>query len=170
MTLSELVLNVLFYFFALLAVAGSLTVALSRNIVRTAFSLAGTLCAVAALYALAGAEFVFAVQVLVYVGGIVVLIVFAVMLTHKIADVRISNASAPAPVAFFVTLCLLYSLLLIIVSEVWSAPGTKAVTTRDIGGALMNEYLLPFEVVSVLLLAALVGAAYLARKEVKSEE
>ncbi|OHB76104.1 MAG: hypothetical protein A2Z34_10605 [Planctomycetes bacterium RBG_16_59_8] len=169
MTWGEIVVNVCFYLFALGAVAGALTVARSQNIVRTAFALAGLLLAIAALYALAGADFIAAIQGLIYVGGIVVLVIFAVMLTHRISDVRVSNASTPTPAAFFIILCLLYSIGMVIVTRPWGEGGWqgKNPTTEGIAKLLMGEYLLPFEVVSLLLLIAMIGAAYLARKEVR---
>jgi NADH-quinone oxidoreductase subunit J len=169
------VLNVLFIGFALAAMAGALFVAVSRNIVRSAFSLLMVLFSVAALYALSKVDFIFAVQVLVYVGGILVLIIFAVMLTHKIVDVNVSNESAPTPWAAAATLCLLIILVLVIavMSQRWylatEVPRIPADApwTEKVGEALMTRYLYPFEIVSVLLLACLIGAAYLARKEVK---
>jgi NADH-quinone oxidoreductase subunit J len=254
-------------------------VAASKNIVRSAFALLVVLFSAAALYAVMKADFIAAAQVLIYVGGILVLIIFAVMLTHKITDVKLSNESTPGPAAFCACLCLLFSLVVVILftakwqreseeirvpaggNEVFlrqyqgdgstglasggsafegsvvlavrvdrpngdvkqvtftavSAKGTKTATvpftlgvtraalsgldegdwhwsasllgvdgelarvdspaardftvykgvTEPIAMALAGPYLLAFEVVSVLLLAALVGAAFLARKEVK---
>ena len=114
MGLSDLVVNVLFYVFALAAVAGALGVAASRNIVRSAFALLAVLFSAAALYAIMRADFIAGAQVLIYVGGILVLIIFAVMLTHRITDVKISNDSTPGPAAFCAVLCLLFALVVII--------------------------------------------------------
>src|SRR5687767_13014036 len=114
MATSEIVLNGVFYVLAIAAVAGSVAVATSRNIVRSAFALLAVLFAAAALYALMKADFIAAAQVLIYVGGILVLIIFAVMLTHRITDVKISNESTPGPAAFCACLCLLFSLAVII--------------------------------------------------------
>src|SRR5437762_11166772 len=91
MDVSEIVLNVVFYALAVAAVGGAVAVAASRNIVRSAFALLSVLFSAAALYALMKADFIAAAQVLIYVGGILVLIIFAVMLTHRITDVNISN-------------------------------------------------------------------------------
>src|SRR5436309_4446362 len=82
-----------FYGFALLTIASAAAVAFSSNIVYSAFSLMGTLFGVAALYVFLAADFVAAAQVLIYIGGILVLILFAVMLTHRIANVQVSNRS-----------------------------------------------------------------------------
>jgi NADH:ubiquinone oxidoreductase subunit 6 (subunit J) len=111
---SEVLVNGLFYLFALIAIAGAVGVAASRNIVRSAFALLAVLFAAAALYALMKADFIAAAQVLIYVGGILVLIIFAVMLTHRITDVKISNDSTPGPAAFCAVLCLLFALVVII--------------------------------------------------------
>lgn len=202
METGEILVNVVFYAVALAGLGGALAVALSRNIVRSAFSLLLVLFSVAGLFALMKADFLFGIQVLVYVGGILVLIVFAVMLTQRIADVRVSNESAPGPVAFAAVLLVLFTIcFLVLTYPAWpradlsdealgdryaraaadlaaesrAAGGEGAARpdpecrsmTRTMGYALMSRYLLPFEAVSMLLLAALVGAAFLARKEVR---
>ena len=173
--------TLLFYAFAGVAVTAALGVALSRNIVRSAFALLAALFSVAGLYALAGADFLAAIQMLFYVGGILVLILFAVMLTHRISDVRLSNATAPGPLALLVTVLALIVLTAAVAGTSWTAPravpppaaaaatpGTET-ETRTVGRRLVGDDLLPFEVASVLLLAALVGAAHLARKEIKGK-
>lgn len=114
MGLGELVLNGIFYVLAAAAVAGGVAVATSRNIVRSAFALLAVLFSVAALYAVMKADFIAAAQVLIYVGGILVLIIFAVMLTHRITDVKLSNDSTPGPAAFCACLCLLFSLVIVV--------------------------------------------------------
>jgi len=111
---SEILLNVVFYGLAAAAVAGGVAVAISRNIVRSAFALLTVLFSVAALYAVMKADFIAAAQVLIYVGGILVLIIFAVMLTHRITDVKLSNDSTPGPAAFCACLCLLFSLVIVV--------------------------------------------------------
>jgi NADH:ubiquinone oxidoreductase subunit 6 (subunit J) len=134
MTAPEIVLNVLFYAFAAAAVGGALAVAAGRNIVRSAFALLAVLLAVASMYAIMKADFLAAAQVLIYVGGILVLIIFAVMLTHRIADVRLSNESAPGPAAFFACLCLLFALGVIVLSYgKWERDAAwKAVRVRGV--------------------------------------
>jgi NADH-quinone oxidoreductase subunit J len=114
MPASEVLVNVVFYVFAAAAVAGAVAVAASRNIVRSAFALLAVLFSAAAMYGLMRADFIAGVQVLVYVGGILVLIIFAVMLTHRITDVKLSNESAPGPAAFCACLCLLFSLAVVV--------------------------------------------------------
>src|SRR5690349_7739032 len=111
---SELVLNGVFYVLAAAAIAGAVAVATSKNIVRSAFALLAVLFSAAALYAVMKADFIAAAQVLIYVGGILVLIIFAVMLTHRITDVKLSNDSTPGPAAFCACLCLLFSLVIVV--------------------------------------------------------
>ena len=116
MAAPEVLLNVLFYAFAAAAVGGAVAVAAGRDIVRSAFALLAVLVSGAALYALMKADFLAAAQVLIYVGGILVLILFAVMLTRRISDVRVSNESTPGPAAFFACLCLLFALAVVVLS------------------------------------------------------
>lgn len=111
---ADILLNVVFYVLAGATVVGSVAVATSRNIVRSAFALLVVLFSVAGLYAVMKADFIAAAQVLIYVGGILVLIIFAVMLTHRITDVKLSNDSTPGPAAFCACLCLLFSLVVVI--------------------------------------------------------
>lgn len=111
--MSEAVVNVVFYALALWAVGGALAVALSRNIVRTSFALLAVLFAVAGLYGIMKSDLLLVVQMFIYVGGILVLIIFAIMLTHRITDVRVSNESSHDRSALFA--CLGIFLLLVAV-------------------------------------------------------
>lgn len=115
------------------------------------------------------ADFVAVIQVLVYVGGILVLYLFAVLMTLKISDAKISNASISIRLAIPALILLLILLGRMIFTTQWLvAPDLQmAPTTALIGSALLTEYLLPFELISVLLLGALVGAVASARREVK---
>ena len=161
--------TVIFYLVAAVTVVFAAIVAFSRNIVHSAFSLVGTFGGVAGIYVLLGADFVAAVQVLIYVGGILVLILFAVMLTHRIAEVQVTNRSVgriPALIAAGI-------LFLILVQTILETRWVKAKetgylpTTAQIGDLFLQDYLLPFELASVVLLVALIGAVILSRKEIK---
>ena len=158
-----------FYLIALLTIVSAGMVAFSRNIIYSAFSLLGTFMGVAGLYIFLGADFVAAVQVLIYVGGILVLILFAVMLTHRITDVAITNRAAGRIPALIVIGGLVYMLIQTVKTTPWHQ--AKAVvysaTTATIGDAFLYEYLLPFELASMVLLAAMIGAVVLSRKEIK---
>jgi len=159
----------IFYLLAAVTVGSAAVVAFSRNIVYSAFSLLGTFAGVAGLYVLLGADFVAGVQVLLYVGGILVLILFAVMLTHRIADVEITNRA----VGRIPALLLVGVFCFLLVQVIWETPWGKAEgvayvpTTAKIGELFLEQYLLPFELASLVLLAALIGAAVLSRKEIK---
>jgi NADH-quinone oxidoreductase subunit J len=160
--------TVVFYLLAALTVGSALGVALSDNVVYSAFALMGTLLGVAAMFVLLGADFLGAVQLLVYVGGILVLTLFAVMLTHRIADVHVSNrAVGRLPAAVLVGVVFAW-MVNVAGRAVWATgePGAAAPTTYGIGQVLLTDYALPFEVASVVLLAALIGAIVLSRKEV----
>ena len=158
-----------FYLIAIITVGSAAVVAFSRNIIYSAFSLLGTFAGVAGLYVFLGADFVAAVQVLIYVGGILVLILFAVMLTHRITDVEITNRAAgrlPGLIVVGVFLALLIQTVRetpwVRLKEVVHQP-----TTARIGDLFLENYLLPFELASLVLLAAMIGAVVLSRKELK---
>ena len=162
--------DLMFYLFGGIAAVSALGIVFSTNIVRTAVWLFGTLSAVAVLFFLLLANLLGAIQLLVYVGGVLILIVFGVMLTSKSPWMRF----APRPVEVIggvaVCLVLLIGLTTILLHTDWSAGAVAqegVVSVASFGEALLTDYLLPFEVASVLLLAAMVGAAYLARPEKK---
>jgi NADH-quinone oxidoreductase subunit J len=144
-------------------------VALSKNVVHSALALVVSLAGVAGLYVLLAADFLAAVQVLVYVGGILVLILFAVMLTNRISDVNVSNLSLGRGLAIPLGVVLATLIGVTALSVPWdtSAPSGANPTTTRLGNAFLDTYLLPFELASVVLLAALVGAVVIARKDVK---
>jgi NAD(P)H-quinone oxidoreductase subunit 6 len=158
-----------FYLVAIITVGSALMVAFSRNIIYSAFSLLGTFAGVAGIYVFLGADFVAAVQLLIYVGGILVLLLFAVMLTHRITDVEITNRAAGRIPALIVTGVFIY----LLVQTVRETPWVKAKeivyqpTTAIIGDLFLDSYLLPFELASLVLLAALIGAVVISRKEIK---
>lgn len=156
-----------FYGLAAVTVGSAALVAFSRNIVHSAFALLGMLMGAVGFYILLAADFVAMVQLLVYVGGILVLTLFAVMLTQGIADVTISNrAVAPAPARLTTALVGAVMLYALLHTRWQQAAGPVAVpTTHGIGDALLGRYVLPFELASVALLAALVGAVAIVRPE-----
>ncbi len=158
-----------FYLIAGLTVVSAMGVAFSNNIVYSAFALMGTLMGAAGLFVLLAADFVAVVQVLIYVGGILVLTLFAVMLTHRIADVRVSNRSLGRLPALVVIGAIGAVMMRAIVGTTWHqiAPETPVPTTYGIGDQFLTSYVLPFELASMVLLAALVGAVVLTRKELK---
>lgn len=154
-----------------IVVAAAGLIAFSRNLVYSAFALLGAFVGVAGYFVLLGADFIAVIQLLVYIGGIMVLYLFAVLMTSGIGEVNLSNNSIAAK--FGAPLCILLLILLgkLIYSTDWyTAEQTAeyAPTTAGIGDALLTEYLLPFELASVLLLGTLVGAVALARRGVQA--
>jgi NAD(P)H-quinone oxidoreductase subunit 6 len=158
-----------FYLVALITVGSALMVAFSRNIIYSAFSLLGTFAGAAGLYVFLGADFVAAVQLLIYVGGILVLILFAVMLTHRITDVEITNRAAGRIPALIITGVFIYLLIQTVRETAWVRAKEIVFqpTTGKIGDLFLDSYLLPFELASLVLLAALIGAVVISRKEIK---
>ena len=156
-----------FYLFAALTLASAAMVVFLRNVVYAAFSLFLTFFGVAGLSVFLGADFLAATQVMLYVGGILILIVFGVMLTRKVMDVEVSKARVNFPQGLILSAFLLAVLLGVVWKTRWPAGALapQSPTTKTIGTLLMTDYLLPFEAVSLLLLGALIGAALLARKE-----
>jgi NADH-quinone oxidoreductase subunit J len=159
----------LFYLIAALTVGCALGVALSRNIVYSAFFLMGALFGTAGMYAFLSADFLAVVQILVYVGGILVLTLFAIMLTHQIADVQVSNRSVGRLPAALIVAVVGAGMGLALFRAPWKMvdPGEVTPSTYAIGESFLGPYLLPFELASVVLLTALVGAIVLSRKELR---
>jgi NAD(P)H-quinone oxidoreductase subunit 6 len=161
----------IFVFFALATLVGAASVALSRNIFWSAMGLLSSLIGVGGLYVLLSADFVAITQLLVYIGGVLVLIIFAVMLTSQISEIKLSNRSlglAGGYAVFFVVSTLLSYV------AIWTPWKTNEAepagnTTAALGDALLGKWMLPFEIASVLLIATLVGAIVIARKEVKPD-
>ena len=160
--------EVLFFLIAALVVLSGYWVVMSPNLVHSAVSLLFTLFGVAGLYVYLYADFIAVSLVIIYVGGILVLIIFGVMLTNKLDDPKLSNQSQNQLIAGVFCLALLAFQFQIIFNTKWNVQDliTRESTVNEIGYMLLTDYLLPFEVVSVLLLAALIGAAMLSRKKV----
>jgi NADH-quinone oxidoreductase subunit J len=155
-----------FYVLAGITVGSAAVVVLARSLIYSAFALLFTFVGVAGLYLLLGADFLAASQLLIYVGGILVLLLFGVMLTHKLYDLDLKSE-----VTQFLPGALVSGTLLLILAWIarhtdWVVgPGrAPAATTRDIGKLFMSRWLLPFEAASILLLIALVGAAMIVRR------
>jgi NADH-quinone oxidoreductase subunit J len=156
-----------FLAFGLLTIASAMVVAFARRIVYSVFALLFTFFGVAGLYALLGADFLAATQIMIYVGGILVLLLFGVMLTHKISAVDLKNASIQRAPAAAICVVLLGLLLVVIWKTPWPmvAKPLAGPTAPAIGRHLMGDFLLPFEVISFLLFAVLVAAALMARSD-----
>lgn len=161
--------DIIFYLFAAITLVSGFLVVTSKNIVHAAFYLLFTLFGVTGIYVLLGADFIAIVQLMVYVGGILVLILFGVMLTNKITNVDIKSGSLNVlPAAIGVGL-FAGALVSVMIRTGWKTfaleENTSAGTLAQIGKLLINEYVIIFELLGVLLLVALIGAASIARRE-----
>jgi len=155
-------------------VLGALGVVLLPNIVYSAFLLGGVFLSVAGLYLMLNASFVAAAQVLVYVGAVNVLILFAIMLVNKKETLSPIPGLALRRVLSGAVCAGLFALLIrVAFTTPWALPGPEPVgedATIRIGEHLFTDYLLPFELASVLLLIAMIGAIVLARRDVISSD
>jgi NADH-quinone oxidoreductase subunit J len=164
------VVDLVFYLLAVMTVAGAAGTAFSRNIIYSAWALLFAFLGVAGLYVFLGADFPAVAQVLIYVGGILVLILFAIMLTKQIGgDPHLTNAHIALPAGAALAAATVAILTYTAVMAPWKIVAERSwqPTSASLGIAFLTEYLLPFEVASVVLLAALVGAVVIARKEIK---
>jgi NADH-quinone oxidoreductase subunit J len=163
-------LALLFILFAGLAVGCAIAVVAQRNPLYSAISLIGVFISLACLYVMLAAPFIAAVQVIVYAGAIMVLVVFVIMLLNVEAEERRRTRVAflvPAGVALAAVLIAEVSFLIASVETSASTPTNNLSDvglTGSIGAALFTTYLLPFEITSILLLMAIVGAMTLARR------
>ena len=170
--MSDIGTSIAFWLLAVVGVGAALAVVVLRDVFRIALFLVLCFLTVAGIYVILSADFLAGTQVLVYVGGILVLLIFAVMLTNRIGDIRVSNQPLPRAPALLVSVLVWALLVYVAVSTPWQQlpnPAFEA-TTAKIGDALLRDYLLPFELASVALVGALIGAASLARKEVRPEK
>jgi NADH-quinone oxidoreductase subunit J len=154
-----------FYLFALLTVVSAFVVVFAKSIMRAVFALMFTLFGVAGLYISLHADFLAATQVLIYVGGVLVILIFGIMLTQRLVDADLRSGRIQLAPTLIALAILFGFLLLVIFNTPWNVQGPAQFqnSTFDIGTLLMTEWLLPFEVASILLLAALVGAVGIAR-------
>jgi NADH:ubiquinone oxidoreductase subunit 6 (subunit J) len=159
--------NIAFWVIVGITIGSALMVVQSKSLLYSAYALLFTFIGVTGLYVFLWADFLAVVQIVVYVGGILVLIIFGIMLTNKITSVNISHTSMQKSVGAIVVLCFIALLGYMILNTPWLVlPNAEPTdTTSAIGRLLLMDYLLPFEAVSLLLLGALIGATTLSRKE-----
>ncbi len=164
--MEDLAPKIIFWVFAALMLGSALIVVAGNNLVRSAFALLATFFSVAAFYVMLGADFLAGAQVLVYVGGILTLIIFGVMLTNRIYSLELNTPKFQVVPGALVSATVFVILWTVIRMTPWKQASIveEGPTTAKIGQSLMNQYVLPFEVASVLLLVALLGAAMLVRR------
>ncbi len=157
---------VVFYCLAALTLGSGAMVVLARNLIVSAFALLVTFLGVAGLYLLLGADFLAGTQLLIYVGGILILLLFGVMLTHKLYDLDIRSERTELLPSAILAAGIFAILAITSVRTQWAlGPGRPpAPTTFSIGQLFLTDYLLPFEAASILLLVALLGAALIVRR------
>ena len=158
--------DLLFLTFAAIMVGSALLVVTMKNIIRCGLAMIISFAALAGLYVFAGATVVAAAQVLVYIGAISVLVLFAIMLTQTKdgpASLVFQTQAFPAAIASAVLALLI---AVVVAATDWGETGKRIETTAtQLGEKLFSAYTLPFEVVSVLLLAAVIGGVFLAKRE-----
>lgn len=173
--------TIVFYALAAIAVAGAVGVIGFRSPVHAALSLLGTFLAVAGLFIMAHAEFIAAVQILVYAGGVMVLFLFVIMLVNVRAipaEQQYVRRLIPLAVVVGVLLALLIGVGVLgatrgaaaNVASLVQVGGETVGNTQAVGWNLYRDYLLPFEVVSIVLLVAMIGAIVLGRREAAEKE
>ena len=171
--IDELTTRPVFWLMSLVMLISAIMVVSLKNVFHCALFLILCLFSVAGLFILLEAEFLAAAQVLIYVGAVAILMIFAIMLSSNLADKKIRQKSYNAlSVAFATIIFAIGTIALLVITktelhELWD--NYRGTLPPDnialLGKYLMTEYMLPFEVISVLLLAAMIGAIVLARKE-----
>jgi NADH-quinone oxidoreductase subunit J len=159
--------DIIFYLFAAITLVSGFFVITSKNIVYAAFNLLFTFFGVSGIYVLLGADFIAIVQILVYVGGILILLLFGVMLTNKITNVDIKSGSINVLIAAIVVGGFAGALTSIMYSTEWKTESSDfpISTASSLGNILITDYVLIFELLGILLLVALIGAASIARRD-----
>ncbi len=174
----------IFYLFAFLLLSSALYVVITRNIARAIFAFFGTLFCLSVLYVFAMADFIAVTQILVYVGGVVVLLMFGLMLSnrtqldsllaHKIDRFGRLKGIPSLLLCIALFIILIHTMIISNLANIpWIIKSKEAETiitgvdntVKSIGLSTMSAYIIPFEIVSIFLLAALIGAAYLARRK-----
>jgi NADH-quinone oxidoreductase subunit J len=160
------VYSIIFYLFAAITVLSAFFVVTTRNIIHSAYYLLFTLFGIAGIYVLLGADFIAIVQLVVYIGGILILLLFGVMLTNKITHVQIKSGTIkiiPAALGVALFAGILAAALL---NTKWKTINNELplATTHSLGLLLLQQYGVVFELLGILLLIALIGAASMARK------
>lgn len=157
-------MEIAFYILSGMAVTSAILVVSLQNLVRAILALASLFLSIAGLYILLAAEFLGLVQILVYIGGVILLFLFLIMLTENLFE-KTQVALLQRIVGALLILSLFAIFISIFLIQPFQPLSFKDYSIQNIGKLLMTDYLVPFEVVSLLLLAALIGAIVIAKKE-----
>lgn len=164
--MEQLSVQIIYYVTAAFVLTSAMLVVNGKNLVHSAFALLATFFGVAVFYLMLGADFLAGAQVLIYVGGILILLLFGVMLTHRIYDMDLKTETFQVVPGAIVAALVFVSLVTIIYRTPWRKMNMdmEGPTTEHIGRLFLTDYILPFEAASVLLLVALIGAAMIVRR------
>lgn len=162
----------IFYVLAFLAAVSALMVVTLKNIFHSALFLALTFFSIAGIYILLEAEFLAAIQVLIYVGAITILMIFAIMLTYQISSKSIRQVNEQRGAALIIVLVFFVLSLWTLIKTAWpvNSGDLPEQNTFEIGRQLLTTYVIPFEVVSIVLLVALIGAIIISRQDKQEAE
>lgn len=159
----------LYYFFAVVAVGSAGVVAFSRNLANAIFMLLFALGSVAAFYGFLGADFLLAAQVLIYVGGILVILIFAMMISERFPLQQHELTADKAVSGGLMSLLFLGVMFMVAWGTEWPSGSLSefefSATTAEIGSKLLTSYFFPFEIAALILLVALIGATMMTRKD-----
>jgi NADH-quinone oxidoreductase subunit J len=160
------VYSIIFYLFAAITVLSAFFVVTTRNIIHSAYYLLFTLFGIAGIYVLLGADFIAIVQLVVYIGGILILLLFGVMLTNKVTHVQIKSGTIKIIPATLAVALFAGILAMTLLNSKWKTVNSEMPlsTTHSLGLLLLQQYGVVFELLGILLLIALIGAASMARR------
>jgi NADH:ubiquinone oxidoreductase subunit 6 (subunit J) len=157
----------IFYVLAITAAGSAMMVVTLKNIFHSALFLVLAFFSIAGLYVILNAEFLAAVQVLIYVGAITILMIFAIMLTHQLFSKSLRQVNEQVIPASLIVLVFFALSIFTLVKTAWPVSAGQLPSDRifEMGRLLMSDYVIPFEVVSIVLLVALIGAIIIARRD-----
>lgn len=163
--------TMVFWLMAVVTVFAAVVSTCARSVINAAYGLFFALLGLAGAYVLLGADFLAVTQVVIYVGGILVLLLFGVLLTNRNFETLVTKRPRMLAVAAIPGLIVFLALLAVILNTKWSIVerANPHGTTISLGCLLLRDYLLPFEFSSLTLLAALIGAAYLVRSRERDQ-
>ena len=160
--------------FAILSLAGGFLILLTDNVLYAAIGLLISLLAISGIFVISMADFLAVTQIMIYVGGTLTLMIFGIMLSQR-SDLLKNATSKPSILILSIIACLTISISLswLTTKVNWLKIGSTPITdlkttTQSIGKSILTEHLLPFEIIAVTLLIALIGAAYVASKALKN--
>ncbi|MBD1372148.1 NADH-quinone oxidoreductase subunit J [Hazenella sp. IB182357] len=154
-----------FFILSVMAIGGAVFMINATRVMHMALSLAFTFFSIAGIYLLLNAMFIAVIQILIYTGAISILMLFGIMLTKHRDEDRPAISTRHLGISFGVVFLFLGGILFVIYQTPLMGEGTAPLTVQELGTSVFKQYVIPFELASVLLLVALVGAIILAKKE-----